>query len=48
MNSLTITDHGDGLGAAPGQLARVVVVPVEHGVVQVAQRGGVVHRGDRR
>ena len=30
MNSETITDHGEASGAAPGQVARVVVVPREH------------------
>ena len=35
MNSETITDHGSAAGLAPGQVARVVVVPPQDRLVEV-------------
>ena len=52
MNSETITDHAPAEGARHGQLAGVLVVPREDGLVQVAhrailrgRRSGTVNRG---
>ena len=44
MNSETITAHGARLRASPGQVARVLVVPLEDGAVEVAHRAPDANR----